>query len=73
MLNLFRKPAATAAIVKRLDVTCNPDGSITVTADSETMARIGGREVFGDPRPSRALLIDRIADAWYAAGCPREV
>lgn len=56
--------------VAQFDVVCNRYGTLTVTADPETLARIGGRDIFGPPEPVRALLLDRIARAWYDAECP---
>jgi hypothetical protein len=54
-----------------LDVECGEDGMLTVTADPTTLARLGGRENFGPVGPVQAMLRDKIADAWYAAGCPK--
>lgn len=56
--------------VERLDVICNSDGTLSITADAVTLARLGGRRNFGSAAPVQELLLDRIAEAWYAADCP---
>lgn len=67
------KPTPVPAGVRQLDVALNGDGTLTVTADPQTLARIGGRSIFGAPKPVRRLLLDRVAEAWYAADCPQGV
>jgi hypothetical protein len=53
-----------------LDVVCRADGLLTITADPTTMARLGGRGNFGSAAPVQTVLLERVADAWYSAGCP---
>jgi hypothetical protein len=53
----------------RLDVKCQKDGAIVITTDPDTAATLAGR-AFRNDSEVRAILQDRIADAWYAAGCP---
>jgi hypothetical protein len=57
---------------KELEMTvkCNPDGSLTITASARESASLAGRENFGGVAGAQADLKERIADAWYAAGCP---
>lgn len=66
--------AETRAIEEpaRLEAVCNPDGSVTLTVDSVTAARLGGRHLFGHVRSTQKRLQTAIADAWYAADCPPE-
>jgi hypothetical protein len=66
------KSAPVPVGVRRLDVVCNSDGTLTVIADPRTLARLGGRSIFGAAKPVRRLLLERIAEAWYAADCPQE-
>jgi hypothetical protein len=62
--------APTASDVRQLDVICNADGTLTITADPDTAARLAGRKAFGDGKATQRLLEYRITEAWYAAACP---
>jgi hypothetical protein len=55
-----------------LSVACNADGTLTIHADATTAALLAGRRDLGDVETTQAQLRDLIADAWYAADCPRE-
>jgi hypothetical protein len=54
-----------------LDVSCEEDGSLTVRLDPVTAARLAGRGQFGSVSEAQVDLEERIANAWYAAGCPK--
>ena len=55
----------------RLEVTCDEDGSVTIKTDAYTAATLGGRDGFRDTAAIQGQLVEAIADAWYAADCPR--
>ena len=54
-----------------MNVTCNPDGSLVISASADEAASLAGRENFGGVATAQADLKEKVADAWYAAGCPR--
>ena len=53
-----------------LDVSVLEDGSVVIHASAAAAACLAGREIFGDVKKLQAELENKIADAWYAAGCP---
>ena len=53
-----------------LDVTCAPTGRVIISASPDDAATLAGRDGFGDREALQDELRERIARAWYAAGCP---
>lgn len=58
--------------ITKLEVECLEDGSAVIRADAYTAARLAGRDRFGSVKEVQAKLLNLIADAWYAAGCPSD-
>ena len=58
-------------VLETLDVQVVDNGVVVIRADSYTAARLAGRNIFGAISETQKELEERIADAWYAADCPR--
>jgi hypothetical protein len=52
-----------------MQVSVQPDGRVVIDAAPDEAATLAGRP-FGDLPATMNDLRDRIADAWYRAGCP---